>query len=107
MSRICLNCGTQVEDNSIQFCPNCGRQLGVGVQNGHKSGLLTAAKVLMILSCVAIGWTLIPLAWLIPMTIKISNREKGGEKLSTGFKVCVILFGNMLAGILLLCDDQA
>ena len=68
---------------------------------------MTAAKILMIISCVSIGWTLIPLAWLIPMTIKNSNREKGGEKLSTGFKVCILIFGSMVAGILLLCDEEA
>ena len=104
MARVCLNCGTQVEDANIQFCPGCGKPLGV---QGHKSGLLTAAKVFMILSCIAIGWTLIPLAWLIPMTIKISNRETSGQPLGTGFKVCVLLFGNLIAGILLLCDGEA
>ncbi len=105
MARVCLKCGAQVEDENVSFCPKCGNQLGV--PKGYSSGSLTAAKILMIISCVAIGWTLIPLAWLIPMTIKISHRETSGEKLSTGFKVCVLLFGNMISGILLLCDNEA
>ena len=104
MAKVCLNCGTQVQEDNVQFCPSCGNQLG---QKGYQSGLLTAAKVLMIISCVCIGWTIIPLAWLIPMTVKISKREKTSEKLSTGFKVCTLLFGSMLAGILLLCDSEA
>ena len=104
MAKVCLNCGTQVQDDNTQFCPGCGKQLGA---KGHKSGLLTACKVLMILTCVAVGWTIIPLAWLIPMTCKISNREKKSEKLSTGFKVCTLLFANTLVGILLLCDSEA
>ena len=115
MAKVCLKCGTQIPDDNTTFCPNCGNQLGVpaeptpgmGPTEGHKSGLVTAAKVLMILSCIATGWLLIPLAWLIPMTVKISHRETRPEKLSSGFKVCVLLFGNMLAGILLLCDNEA
>ena len=104
MSKVCLNCGTQIPEDATQFCPSCGKKLGV---NGYKSGLLTASKILMIISCVCIGWTLIPLAWLIPMTCKISGREKNSEKLSIGFKVCTLLFGNLISGILLLCDDEA
>ena len=105
MAKVCLNCGTQVEDNNVNFCPSCGKELEC--PKGYKSGLLTVAKVFMIISCVVIGWTLIPLAWLIPMTCKISKRETSREKLSTGFKVCTLLFANTIAGILLLCDEEA
>lgn|SRR5574344_1796841 len=104
MERVCLNCGAQIKDDSVQYCPNCGKVLG---PKGYNSGLLTAAQIFMIISCVSIGWTLIPLIWLIPMTCKISARKNNGEKLSTGFKVCTLIFGNTVAGILLLCDDQA
>lgn len=104
MSKVCLNCGTQVDDNNTQFCPSCGKKLGF---KGYKSGLLTASKVFMIITCVCSGWLLIPLIWLIPMTCKISNREKTDEKLGTGFKVCTLLFANIIAGILLFCDDEA
>lgn len=104
MAKVCLNCGTQVQEDNVQFCPGCGQQLGV---KGYKSGLLTAAKVFMIISCISMGWMIIPLFWLIPMTCKISNREKNNEKLSTGFKVCVLLFANVLSGIFLLCDNEA
>lgn len=106
MVKVCLNCGTQTQDDNIQFCASCGKQFTTG-QGGYKSGLLTASKIFMILSCIATGWAIIPLAWLIPMTIKINNREKVNEKLSTGFKVCTLLFGNTIAGILLLCDGEA
>lgn len=105
MSKVCLNCGTQIEKDETQFCPNCGKELGSPKK--YDSGLLVAAKVLMILTCVGLGWTLIPLAWLIPMTCKIGKRQKGGEKLSTGFKVCTLIFGNLISGILLLCDSEA
>ena len=104
MARVCLNCGTQVEDSNIQFCPNCGAPF---TKKGYDSGLLTAAKVFMIISCVCTGWLIIPLAWLIPMTCRVSRRQKDNEKLSTGFKICFLLFVNIVAGILLLCDDEA
>lgn len=104
MARVCLNCGTQIEDSSIQFCPNCGSSLS---KKGSQSGLLTAAKVFMIITCVCTGWLIIPLAWLIPMTCRISRRQRDNEKLTTGFKICVLLFANIVAGILLLCDSEA
>ncbi len=70
------------------------------------SGLATAAKILMIISTVITGFYLIPLAWCIPMTIMYSNKLKTGEPISTGFKVCVLLFVNTIAGILMLCDKE-
>ncbi len=65
-----------------------------------------AAFVLMILSTVSIGWCLIPLAWLIPFDVMIWRSYKYGNEISTGAKVCMLLFGNMIAGILLLCDSD-
>ena len=107
MTKVCLKCGNQIEDPNIQFCPECGNQIGAPINTRYDSGLLTAAKVLMILTCVGLGWLLIPLAWLIPFTVIIGKRQTSGKKLSTGFKVCVLLFGNLIAGILLLCDKDA
>ncbi len=103
MSRICNNCGSQLNDDNSNFCRNCGNKLNSKTYN---KDLLLVSKIFMIISCVSIGWTIIPLAWLIPMTIKISNREKNNTKLSTAFKVCTLLFGNTLSGILLLCDEE-
>lgn len=104
MNRTCLKCGTVVEDPNTAYCPNCGNALG---KQGYDSGLLSVAYVFMIISCVCIGWTLIPLAWLIPMTVKINRRRKTNEPLSVGFKICTLLFGSLISGILLLCDAEA
>ena len=70
------------------------------------SGLSIAAKVLMIISTVVYGFYLIPLAWCLPMTISYSNKIKYGQPVSTGFKVCTLLFVNLIAGILMLCDND-
>lgn len=65
-----------------------------------------AAFILCLISTIVMGWMLIPLAWCIPMTIKAYKAYKGEEILTTGFNVCVLLFVNLIAGILLLCDDD-
>lgn len=65
-----------------------------------------AAFILCILNTVSYGVLIIPLAWCIPMTIWVYQAYKGERELSVGFKVCVLLFVSMIAGILLLCDDE-
>lgn len=66
----------------------------------------TAAFILCLLSTIAMGILLVPLCWCIPMTVSIYRASKGENKLSTGFKVCTLIFVNFIAGILLLCDKN-
>lgn len=105
MSKICVNCGKILDDDNATYCPNCGNSFG----GFHKqSGLLTTAYVFMIISCVIFGWMILPLAWLIPMTVRIKNRMKGDrEPISLAFKICTLIFCNIISGILLLCDSNA
>ena len=70
------------------------------------TGLQTAAFVFMILSTVAMGWTLIPLAWCIPMTVSYYNCIKQGRPVSMGLKICTLLFVNLLSGIFMLADNS-
>ena len=70
------------------------------------SGLMTAAKVFMVISCVAYGWTIIPLIWLVPMTKKLFRSADEGKEVSTGFKICTLIFASFIGGILLLCDQH-
>lgn len=49
---------------------------------------------------------LIPLAWYIPMVIVLSDKIKNKKPISTGFKICTLIFINVIAGILLLCDKE-
>lgn len=64
----------------------------------------TAAKVFIIIGMVAGFWTILPLIFGGIALSKMSKNE-----LTTGWKVCVLLFVNIIAGILLLCmnDEQA
>lgn len=65
-----------------------------------------AAFILCLITTIVSGFALIPLIWYIPMTIHVYKAYKGEEDLSVGFKVCVLLFVNLIGGILLLCDDM-
>ena len=60
----------------------------------------------MILGCIAAAFAfLIPLIWAIPMTVHAFRKINDGEPMGVGFKVCTLLFLNMIAGILLLVRD--
>lgn len=102
----CPQCGCQIEDNQ-DFCPRCGFQINK-TTGKKKSNLLEIAYIFCIIGCVAGGLSLlIPLAWCIPMTIEVNEYRQGRRaELSIGFKICVLLFVNVVAGILLLCDDD-
>ena len=65
-----------------------------------------AAFILCLITTIGIGWCLIPLIWCIPMTMSVYKAYKGEKELTTGFKVCTLLFLNLIAGILLLCDKD-
>lgn len=72
----------------------------------RQSGLVTATKILMVLGTIVNAFYVIPLAWCIPMTISYFNKVKTGQPISTGFKVCSLLFVSLLGGILMLCDKD-
>jgi len=72
----------------------------------ERTTLQTVALVFMILGCIATGWCLIPLIWTVPMTVSYNRKTKNGEPISVGFKVCALLFVNLIAGILMLCDSE-
>lgn len=104
----CTKCGAKVESTD-KVCSNCGTRLidieeKVEVKNNADNTISLIAFIFMIISCITMGWALIPLIWLIPMTIKCYKHMKYGEPISTGFKVCVLLFCSLISGIILLCE---
>lgn len=48
----------------------------------------------------------IPLAWAIPMTLKMNRVRKGEETAGIAFCICTLLFLNLISGILLLVDQS-
>lgn len=49
---------------------------------------------------------LIPLAWTIPLTVKVYRYRNDNTELSVGTKVVILIFVNLIFGILLLCDGN-
>ena len=112
--KFCTKCGHELVDEAV-ICTNCGCATGdykpaqaSGSYGSSKSGLKTAAKVLMIVGTVltSLYGLGIPLAWCLPMTLSYCKKIKNGEPVSTGFKVCSLLFVSMVGGILMLCDND-
>ena len=60
--------------------------------------LRLAAFILNIISMVALGWTLLPLAWMIPMTVMSWGIYKGTRANAVAFGVCNLLFVNTIGG---------
>ena len=125
--KYCQYCGAEVSDDAV-YCSKCGAKIGperhesntysvtpatTGTSNPSNTGERkdsicgTIAFVFMVLTCVTVGFAIIPLAWMIPMTVSYYNHMEKHEPVSVGFKVCVLIFLNFISGILLLVDENA
>jgi len=108
----CPKCGAKLESDHI-YCPNCGHKLTETVQvevvnnsTDHET-LQMVAKVFMIICTVLAGFALIPLIWMVPMTVHYSNCIRDGRKAGTAFAVCTLLFCSLISGILILVDENS
>lgn len=113
-TKYCIHCGHEMPVDS-NFCPECGKPQNYDYNEtvqysettkSNSSTLTLIAYIIMLISTILSGFALIPLIWMIPMTIKTYHAYKGTEQLSTGFKVCVLIFCNTISGILLLVDNN-
>lgn len=131
----CRKCGNEITENGA-FCPACGtpinnepfdtaKENGTATAKTQKTSYHIASEILMCISIVSVVlWALsvpsvqpgpyvtgtivsliIQLFWMVPMTIRVFKVKKTSE-LSVMFKVCTLLFVNLLAGIFLLCDKE-
>ena len=116
--KYCTKCGAQLQDEDV-FCPNCGQnQNGAGtystnttsntsvVSESDRSIIQVVALVLMIVTTVLMGFAIFPLAWTLPMTLHYNNCLKRKTQPSLAFKVCVLIFVNLIAGILMIVDSD-
>ena len=62
--------------------------------------------ILCVISCVFFGWAIIPLAWMIPMTVISWGIYKGKKANTVAFGVCNLIFLDLISGILLLCSKK-
>jgi hypothetical protein len=70
------------------------------------STLRLIAFILNIISCVVAIAAIIPLAWMIPMTVHTWGIYKGKKANTVAFGVCTLIFTNLIGGILLLCSHK-
>ncbi len=71
-----------------------------------KRTLRLVAFILCLLSTIGFGIFLIPLAWMIPMTVHSWGLYQGTKRNTIGFGVCALLFLNFIGGILLLVSGE-
>ena len=108
----CKYCGSEVEANATN-CPHCGADLEATKPVEHRpsdpsrySDLAMVGKVFMIIATVLSGFAIIPLAWMIPLTVVTFNRINRGEPMGIALKIIDLLFVSLIAGILFLVMDD-
>ena len=62
--------------------------------------------ILCVVSCVGSCWLLVPLAWMIPMTVHSWGIYKGTKPNTVAFGVCTLIFVTLIGGILLLVSKK-
>ena len=70
------------------------------------SGLARTALIFMIIGTIVMACSTycLGLIWCLPMTLAYNKALKNGTTVSTGFKVCSLIFVSTVGGILMLCD---
>ncbi len=101
----CKRCGAEIVDDAV-ICPSCGANTDRAQSQGQSNTLRTIAKIFMIISTVCMGFMLIPLAWCIPMTVIYCKKVNNNEPVGIGFKICTLLFVNIVSGICMLIDQD-
>ena len=62
--------------------------------------------ILCVVTTVCMSWTIICLAWMIPMTVHSWGIYKGTKANTTAFGVCTLIFITLIGGILLLVSKK-
>jgi len=70
------------------------------------NGALLAAFILNLLTTIGVGWFIIPLAWMIPLTVMSYKAYKGTRPNTTALGVVTLIFVNVIAGILQLVSPR-
>lgn len=93
---------------NISNTPN-QQQMYTGTQqvyevSGSNQTLRLVAFILNLITTIICGIVLLPLAWMIPMTVRSWGIYKGRKANTVAFGICDLLFVNLISGILLLCS---
>ncbi|MDR0513737.1 MAG: DUF2510 domain-containing protein [Coriobacteriaceae bacterium] len=75
-------------------------------QQGTDDSLKLIAFVFSLVSTISVGILLVPLIWMVPMTVISWGIYKGTKRNTVAFGVCTLLFVNLISGVLLLCSQK-
>lgn len=93
-----------------QGCGQVPQQPGQGYPQAQSAStddtLRLIAFILAVISTVSVCWAIIPLAWMIPMTVHCWGIYKRTKPNTTAFGVCTLIFLNLIGGILLLVSTR-
>lgn len=64
------------------------------------------AFIFNLLSTIAVCWLIIPLIWMVPMTVISWGIYKGTKPNTVAFGVCTLIFMSIVSGILLLVSTK-
>ena len=110
--KYCQHCGTELYDAAV-ICKNCGCAVenitiqNTAAQSSNSDTLKTVAKIFMLIGCITSAfYFLFPLCWTIPMTVHYWKSVDSKQPVDTTFKVCSLIFVNLIAGIIMLCDKD-
>ena len=68
--------------------------------------LRLVAYVFNLIATIIAGFALIPLAWMVPMTVISYGIYKGTKRNTVAFGVCTLIFVSLVGGILLLVSKK-
>lgn len=72
-----------------------------GLSGGEEEMVISAVAIIFI--CV---FACFPLAWILPMTVHYCRAIKNNRPVGIFFKICTLIFVNLIAGILMLIDQS-
>lgn len=73
---------------------------------GANAALRLIAFIWNLLCTIGVCWLIIPLIWMIPLTVMTWGIYKGTRKNTVGFGIVNLLFMSLVSGILLLCAKK-
>lgn len=74
--------------------------------NSSEQNMRLVAFIFCIISTISVCWAIIPMAWMVPMTVHTWGIYKGTKANTTAFGVCTLLFVSLIGGIFLLISKK-
>ena len=132
--KYCSKCGAQMVDEAV-ICVKCGcavmpmpskNEKAAPQKNPVLKNLAFAFMLFSVVFCTLYALIMLlagigteavegmlvgllfltPIVWQLPMTIICYQKIQSKEPIGFAFKVCTMFFVNLIAGILLICDND-